>query len=184
MALGSLAEKSRTNFIGADDGSRVPVNLTRVRFLPGKLFQKPARGTAGQEGDKNNLSTRLFDNGALSSVQGAQRVIAAFHINVWFSQLKESGRSSLLKNANGADGFQARQNEGPIRLGIDRASRPFQVSHGLISIETDQQEVAFCSGVFEVSDVPGVKQIKAAVRYDQALPGSSDVGAPCWKVGH
>ena len=57
--------------------------------------------------------------------------------------------------------------------GQDRAALPLEASHGSIGVDADHQEITELSRAFQVTNVPCVHQIEAAIGEDDLPPATA-----------
>jgi len=69
------------------------------------------------------------------------------------------------------DCAERRQHFRPGRLRIQRALRTFELADGAITIKSNHQNVALPAGGLQVSNVPDVKQVEAAIGEDKRFAG-------------
>lgn len=157
-----------------------------LRLPAGQSFDESGGRPAGDQREDHDASACGFDRAPLVCVEGVQRVIAAFDIDIGLSQGQEPDSSGLRKDANRIDASEGGQDHGAVGFGVDGAGRTFEGADGCVAVEPDQQGVAEVAGGFEVLDVAGMEDIEATVRDDDARMALALPGAPGVEVvqGH
>ena len=77
-------------------------------------------------------------------------------------------RRQLPEDDNVIDTGQAGQQFGPVRCRQDRPSWPFQLPHGIVAIEPDNEDVAEAAGSLQTAKMTSMKKIEASVGPDHS----------------
>ena len=104
---------------------------------PVDLFQDGGGRLAWEEGNDSDSTLGLFDSLALEGVEGVNRIVAAFDVDVRLGRLEKARRCHFGKDAYRADGFEGSQDGSAVGFRIDRAPWPFELKDGLVPVQPD-----------------------------------------------
>ena len=111
--------------------------------------------------DYGGATTVLLDNLALGyRVDG---VIGALAVHVRSQRLQQGTDGQLRKDDDVVHAAKRGDQFGSIGRGHDRPARPLELTHHIVVIDADDEQIRFIRGGFEVSHVADVQQVEAAV---------------------
>ena len=85
---------------------------------------------------KNDSTSGSFDQMPLVLIDGLERVIAAFDVNVGLCGAKKIDGIASRKNSHGINGLQGGDDQRTIVFGIERTARTFQITNRGIAVHS------------------------------------------------
>lgn len=136
-----------------------------------RLFLYPANGFGGgiarHEGQQFEATAiSLYEIGPYYFFRA---VIATFDQYVGAYGFDELPGGIVSEENDGIDKKEGRQQHGPCLFGHNGALRALEPPHGSIVIEPDYQPVAQLAGLRQISQVPRMDEVEAAIGKDDAL---------------
>ena len=150
-------------------------------MLPSRFAQAASPSVEGS--DVKRCRTRLVERpgvrlSVLTSAAGRfdkfasddvlEGVVASFDEHVGADDADDLMRRRLVEDHHEIHACQRRQHAGTFGSGHDRPTRAFELRHGLIGVDRDNQTVSLGGGLFEIRHMAGVQQVEAAVRQHDA----------------
>ena len=133
------------------------------QLLPRDFFHQAGSRSARHARNEDDLSSLAFHQTALLLIDGFEGVVSAFHINIRLRDVQKMERGDFGENADGINRLQRGKDQGAVRFRVKRPAGAFQCAHGSVAGEANQEDIAEIPRGFQISHVPGVEQIKAAV---------------------
>ena len=79
------------------------------------------------------------------------------------NRFDESARLVFVEDDDAVDGAQSGEDNGAVRLGVDRPSGAFVAEHRGIAIQSNDQRVALSARKFQVTDMAAMQDVEASV---------------------
>jgi hypothetical protein len=133
-------------------------------------FKKLARGMIFGIADDGNFDAQTTGGSSLWHRFGC--VVGAFGVNVRAEVFEQRFDARFTEEEDVIDGAKRGHQEGAGVLIKNGAAGALQCADTRVSIDADNQEVAFAAGSFEITDVADVKSIKTAVGKNDSLAES------------
>jgi hypothetical protein len=130
-------------------------------------FQKIARGMIFGIADDGNSNAQTIGGSPLWHRFGC--VVGAFGVNVRAEVFEQRFDARFAEEEDVIDGAKRGDEQGPGVLIKNGAAGAFQCADARVSIDADNQEVAFAAGSFEITDVADVKSIKTTIGKNDTL---------------
>lgn len=139
--------------------------------------QRSGGGPAGHQREEGDGSASGLDDAAFLRVEGREGVVGALGPDVGLRRGEEVGGTDFVEEADGIDAGEGGDEGGAIGLGMDGAGRAFELAHGEVAVDPDEEAVAKLSGGFEIGGVPDVEEVETAIGHHHPpalvpLPGS------------
>jgi hypothetical protein len=130
-------------------------------------FKKIARGMIFGIADDGNSNAQTIGSSPLWHRFGC--VVGAFGVNVRAEVFEQRFDARFAEEQDVVDGAKRGDEEGAGVLVKNGTAGAFQYADARVSIDADNQEVAFAAGSFEITDVTDVKSIKTTVGKNDSL---------------
>src|ERR1044071_7387935 len=93
---------------------------SRLRPGAAEEFQEIRRRFSGHDRKDDDFAAVLLDHAAFVLIEGFQRVISAFHVDVRLGRGEKTLRGAVVENADSADALECGDDGGAVVLMIDR----------------------------------------------------------------
>ena len=114
-----------------------------------------------------NLRANSFQRSAFFRVQRSRSVIAAFDINGGTNSFDQARHTHLRKKDDIVYTLERRDDFGPVAFAVQGPAFSFQRTNRIIAVNRDDKRVAERARGLEIANVPGVQQVKAAIRQNK-----------------
>ena len=111
-------------------------------------------------------------------IQGFQRVIAAFDVDIRLSGGEKIGRGAFGKNADATDTFEGGEHGRAVGFRIHRARWAFEFAHARVAVDAQEEQVTEVARVFQVGHMAEMQNVEAAVGDDEFFAGVAHGLAP------
>jgi hypothetical protein len=130
-------------------------------------FKKLARGMIFWIADDGNFDAETIGGSSLR--HRFDCVVGAFGVHVRAEVFEQRFDARFAEQENVIDGAKRGHQEGAGVLVKNGAAGAFQCTDARVPVDAHNQEVAFATGSFEITDVANVKSIKTTVGKNDAL---------------
>jgi hypothetical protein len=130
-------------------------------------FKKTARGMIFGIADDGNFNAETMGRSSLG--HRFDCVVGAFGVNVRAEFFEQRFYVRFAEEKNVIDGVKRGDKEGAGAFIKNGAAAAFQSRNARVSIDADNQEVAFAAGSLEIADVAYVKSIKTTIGKNDSL---------------
>src|SRR5450631_705837 len=138
--------------------------LSRDPGAPGRTtdaLDDAGRRAARQVANRHDPAAVALDRQALR--KGVGVVVAALDVDVRADRLEQPDRRVVLEYGHVLDAADGRDDRGAILRRADRPVRAFQLAHGLVGVDPDDQHVTEGCGLLKAFDVAAVQHVEASV---------------------
>ena len=122
-----------------------------------------------------HLAAVFLDNSRFG--QSLPCVVAALDIDGRTHLLDEGFRRRLIEKHDIINSGERPRDRCTIKLRVDGARLALQTAHGSVGVEAEHEAIAQSARLFQVTHMPRVQDVEAAVREDDALPRLAQDGA-------
>src|SRR5229473_1598097 len=130
------------------------------------FLQNGRRGIAGHDGNGDDApSGRFHFFAAHDAVAGP---VATFNQHIREQTGDHFARRQIVEDHHGIHRFQGRENFRALAFRDNGASFAFQLPHAGVAVQPNDEHISQCARQFQAANVPGMKQVKAAVGEDDA----------------